>query len=1437
MFLWGVVGLITMRNVTFRFNTAAGIGGDGGGLLISDGICNMSLSDSFIENNAAKGNGGGMAIRHITHSKVLMVNTTFSGNRGGAKSSGGGLQLYNVSSEVSIDGCHFLDNGFAIPGYGGGVNLESMQSQVRITSSTFKNNEAMHGGAIILWGCAGGLVMADVLCDNNTATDDGGALAAYKSTVSVEMVNVKAVANVAQGQGGAIILFNCDLNVTTRNLVVTHNEAKGLGGGVQVQECHGSVVMIDGEVTRNRARSAGGFSIYKLTGALGMRNVLVAHNEVQSFGGGLLLKSSRAAMTLVDVRLLNNTAAWGGGISLQSFAGPSFDLWGGVVEGNHASEGGGIYISLSNGSLVLRNVSLLENIAESQSSGFGGAMYVHQNEMEMTFLGVIAVGNRGRLAAGAVGIRDCSGNVSINSSRFWNNTSGIHAGALQVSGLNGDVVIHNSQFVNNTAETGHSGGVQISSVTGSTSLTGVVSKGNKAKTSGGGLMIYNSRRLLLLGSMFVNNKAESGGGGGASVELAKGSVAVHGSLFANNSAYYGGGLEYRKSLGTLTLKEVAMLNNTAREDGGGLLLVNCNSQVILENGNWTHNRSLRSSGGGISVFGFNGSVLIGSCRIADNSAWSGGGVSVVRVRADFSFNDTVIERNNVDGVGGGILLAQIGRLELIHCRVANNSAELGGGMFVNGSCSAESTCPQISLHDGLLIEGNRASMAGGVMLTHVDPEDLRMWMTVAHNNTAQLLWEDVFMETPGLSIVYGHGAMVVSRSAPEQGLLPLVVNTTIPIANVTLRVEVVNAGPHRAALSVSLQRGDTNVTDLSGVVTFTSLKVVGTPGQYVMRVRRVPTEKEFQVYAKFLDDDEEIIRAQQDFNITIRSCQPGEITPTGTTNCDPCPEGSYTFEVGGTTCKQCPPMATCMGSTSLVPFPGYWHASPASPFVQRCPNKVACQGGRKALTELGALTWSQADNNRTAGYLQYADMQCSEGYAGPLCGQCVTENSQGRRYGSLVAFRCQECMSRSRSVVLLLLGFVLLLVVIFVTVLTTMKDNKQQDWANLRATDMWKVLVIYLQYLAIMGTILVDWPDSVDRLSRGVSYIFTPGGSQIISLDCVLTDMQRDSDSNLPMGMKKWLVYLAAPLASMVVLSLLWLLVWPSHRDLDYPGHRMPLVMYLRPRITVTIMVALHFFYPTLVRIALAMFDCVPVKGLDPATGGVVVTDFWAYDLSITCWSGWHLRVAVPLGVVFALLLCVILPCAVVVLMWRNRTRLSDGRFKAYFGFLYRNYVDSRCFWEGVVYFQTTVLVAFSVLARSLGAFNQLLIFIALLNLLVLLNILFRPYRFTSMFAMHMVGLFCLAYTVNGMLSLLRQDDRMNSELYRNIIGLVLVLVNVIYVLLSLIWTGVLLCSEVDVQRVMRRTVRFLAYYLPIKRPPTNGPPMKDHKKAGDVLV
>lgn len=1381
----GVSVKLDLDKTSFTNNTSWG----------SAGVC-ISGSSSVATRGCTFSGNRGQAYGVVTVSRLdgsgawmnnVFVNNTISGER----AQGSALQLVEALGELSLVNNTFTDN--AADGdhsVGGGVYISKVDGHIRVSRCQFRGNRAAHGGAIGVEQLNGTLTMSTSHWQGNTAELKGGSMWIYLVRGHLRFDEVVVEGGRAGGAGGAVFLQG------SANNPAFSAQAEGR---LSPPSSDRALVTVNHSLFRNnRADSAGGVNISNVA-VVEFTNVTIANNTAQVFGGGVMLQGVMEHIELSDIRVTNNRATnCGGGLDVSDFFGPGqVVIRQALVVGNQAGYGAGLMMFNVNNSLVSDSL-----IANNTADYVGGGVDYWVCRGQQTLRGVTVVGNAARYVGGGV----------LFQAEEYNEHMMARLGApvgfegVEPGEYMGSLTVTHSKIVNNTAMDG--GGLAVNMPGGTLDMRGVTISGNKALRDFGGATFIEVRSNVSMHDLVLEaNMAGHRGGGMGFTGLQGGSLQMQNVTFHRNQGEQGGGLALYDVSSPMALQDVSFIRNLARGDGGGLLVKKClgsvhiresefignrasgqgggvalsglEQAVMLQDVRWSSNVAESGAGGGLScshVLG--GTVEVVGGRVHSNQAPVGAGLSFDHICGNTRLHNVMMEGNVASGAGGALALKDLASLHMKKLRVTGNSARLGGGVYMRMSGCREGSQLEVAYDQDMVITQNTAMIGGGIMVAQAGVRSLAppFPLGIAFNNTARRLSADWFWQPSGVRVERGNGSVIASRSGPEEGLLELVAQVDSPVAGVRLVVEA--ADPLER---VMILKGDSEVTDEQGRAIFRSLKVTGSPGAYQLKVKRMMSEEEMQVYGSYPEVGQ-VHQVEQSITIHIRGCAPGEITPEGTSNCDPCPPGWYSFTPGDRKCQPCPRGAICSGGASLVPLPGYWHAGPLVPFIEVCPNKAACQGDREAL----GLQWRamQEGSSGNVSWTESLAMQCSEGYHGPLCGRCVRKSDNKDKYGSMLAFTCQKCAKAALVGVLLALGLLVLAGIILLTILTTMRDNAQLISAtNLRATDIWKVLVMYLQNLYILNTLLVNPPDVLQKLMQGLTYIVA--GSQVMSLDCLLPVLS-GRGPHIPLGIQKWLIHVATPMLVVLMLSAVWLLVWWIR-----PIKQLGLRRYLADRMLLTALVSMHFFYPLLVRLALTMFDCVRVQGMEPASGKKVVVSYWSSDLSLQCWATWHRQLALPLGVILSIILCLVFPLGVVGFLHKRRHDLADDQFKQRYGFLYRNYHRHRCYWEGIMYLQITALVAFSILGRSLGTSGQLQVYMALVSVLVAINVMVQPYRFSRLFMAQVVGWLFLLCTANGMLTFANTgNDAGGVQQYRDAVGVVLVVMNSVYVVSMLGWAA-----------------------------------------------
>jgi len=521
-------------------------------------------------------------------------------------------------------------------------------------------------------------------------------------------------------------------------------------------------------------------------------------------------------------------------------------------------------------------------------------------------------------------------------------------------------------------------------------------------------------------------------------------------------------------------------------------------------------------------------------------------------------------------------------------------------------------------------------------------------------------------------------------------------------------------------------------------------------------------------------------------------CDAGEVLKGGW--CEKCASNMYTFASDATECKPCPLHANCTGGNFLQPNPGYWHSDRYSSQVHACPNIAACtqdsaanssNNSQPAAPSSHAARATAAESNAVI-----IPQQCAAGYEGNACGVCMSP-ADGDKYGLSSPFVCKKCrMSPSASIALY--AVLLLCMVAGLTYMAhaTWLDN-QEVTSEMRVSDVLKVLILYVQYLVVLGTARVAWPGSLAAVFSAASLLFASSTGQFLSLDCLMMEV---AAWKVPMPVVKQLIYLVLPLAVIIgvcMASALFLVVtrWWSRRRNAPGGAQVSLLSALVARLPVIVLVVLYTFYPSLVRVGLSFFACLRLDEVLPPGDGEVANatayyGYWVYSMQQECLVEWHKVWALSMGIPCVLIFCLGVPVAIVAWLVANKVKLYEQAFRQHFGSLYRNFRPKRFYWEAVVAVQTLVLVAVAVFSHTVGAYYQLVMFAFLFSISLVLQVWFLPYAFSKLHHLQLSAMGCLYFTAFISLTFIDVGDPLgkSADDYRFTMGIVLLILNVAFV-------------------------------------------------------
>ncbi|MGB3514048.1 MAG: DUF4347 domain-containing protein [Microcoleaceae cyanobacterium] len=294
--------------------------------------------------------------------------------------------------------------------------------------------------------------------------------------------------------------------------------------------------------------------------------------------------------------------------------------------------------------------------------------------------------------AGA-GIRtEQQSSLTVENSKFINNTAGGLGGGAIYSGFQSNATIINSEFENNDA----------SQAIRDTS-------GELSEHGGGGILIWSESNLTVTGSEFRDNTGINGG----AINNLLSNLTIEDSTFMNNNSTPGkdsdrgyGGAIYTDGAsnndgltsGTIKISNSRFENNEGAGQGGGMFLFGYPpDQIIVENSQIINNQVIYNStgdalGGGIRAG--NAELTISNTSFVNNTALSqGGGLWIGEnapteiVNSTFSENRAESEDGN-DGLAGAISLTNgDNSTNIINTTIANNYAGFQGGGFWGGGAN------------------------------------------------------------------------------------------------------------------------------------------------------------------------------------------------------------------------------------------------------------------------------------------------------------------------------------------------------------------------------------------------------------------------------------------------------------------------------------------------------------------------------------------------------------------------------------------------------------------------------------------------------------------------------------------------------------------------------------------------------------------------------
>jgi CSLREA domain-containing protein len=563
------------------------------------------------------------------------------------------------------------------------------------------------------------------------------------------------------GPGSAALTINANASTGTQRGVLYFNG--DLSGSVR------------GMTLRGGVRAGGGGVVLDNAAQVTLRDVHVRDNtSVGASGGGLLaLRGGRG--TLVDVELVGNrttgTGGAGGGVSVEP--GSMVSMVRGRIADNEvaASFGGGARVF--NGALMLDSVLVAGNRALTTQGGLGlgGAIFSDGADAVLQLVNSTIDGNRAGVGGGGLAIRGGT-TATITGSSIEDNQAPAAAG-VEVG--NASATLLDTDVRTNTA-TQRGGGVFVFGTGTYTHTRGSIAS-NTGGTGGGGGVYLQQDAAIALTDVAVDDNTVTGDNGGGIWGNGNATISMtRGSLSRNTGANVGGGL-FISLARTVTLIDVVIEANEAREGGGGLFLTASGvvsggavrSAGLVQGGRIARNRTTVGGGGG--VFAQNVALAFDSVTFDENTSAQGGGALLALGSGTYEFTDVtaedntantggalgfngtmsiditrgVLQRNRSNTVGGGLWKAGLSTLTMTGTQVLDNTAGTqGGGIQLVGPGGAATLT-------AVTVRGNTATGASGGGLTAGVP--VMVTGSTFANNTTGAIGGGIFAGGSGNAVV------------------------------------------------------------------------------------------------------------------------------------------------------------------------------------------------------------------------------------------------------------------------------------------------------------------------------------------------------------------------------------------------------------------------------------------------------------------------------------------------------------------------------------------------------------------------------------------------------------------------------------------------------------------------------------------------------------
>jgi len=775
--------------------------------------------------------------------------------------------------------------------------------------------------------------------------------------------------------------------------------------------------------------------------------------------------------------------------------------------------------------------------------------------------------------------------LRIASSQFQRNGAAEGGGAI-VAGEGTELVIKSSAFVENGWS---SCARQNKPLRGGAIVLGqkeYVLEGSCSSTP-----VSKSATMEILDSTFVSNTALEAGG---AIFMESGKLHVNRTRFERNSA---GNRGFRGGLGGA----IGVIENCMGMDQMcALVEAKFQDTEVLWN-------EAEAGGAGMYLSGLNplSKAVIKNTNIVGNNA----------------------KKDTTRGMGGGAYINLPGT-NLTYVQFANNSASLGGGIYISTNFS--STKPLVM--DNIFMSNNLAENGLDVYWEKQESQQMSLPLNSIISSTP----DPSSIATEAIEVIFVSEVPTLLRSGSLFD--PLMLHAVDYYGEVSTsdsgECEVV-ALPQSGLQAPSIRAVGSKSPLTAGIVYFSQLQMIGQIGAtYDLEIRCQVRNEDLSGILRRRDLPPAVL------SIQIINCPPG-YSPTESSEGDLCLKCQYgTFNLDGRQCKACPRGASCPGGDSILSDNNWWRSGNASLEFFQCRFPDVCKAGPKT-----------------------GDEACAEGHTGPLCAVCQDGWFE-------FAGKCQECNKNGKSKIFITLSF---LVVGIIIILLFARSWDFGDPAGPGLLSKVKVLLMHFQIISLLKQYDILWPPDT---SEGFSWLsLIDFGPSMIAPECIIGE-----DYNFWMA---WIIQISLPFAALAlcfgVYKIATVVLETREKHASEESKLNTWLKGLKIRCYKNAYWLITLLYPSTCFLALQMFSW---ETLD--VGTFLTTDFSikirndAGELTKT-----YIGYMIP-GAILLVLLALGFPLFCFLTIWRYRKLLDDPITAKSYGFLYGSYSRRIPYWETV---------------------------------------------------------------------------------------------------------------------------------------------------------